>query len=312
MTQRHTTYSTSLAGAAGGILAWGVVAAGAAIYQGDPVAAEIAAKAVFGLFTGALAGCFGTYWVDRRVSTRGMAIGAGLGLLFGLLSAILNVPIQAATRATAPFLGRVIGWMLLTGCTAVGISLPEWRSQPARMSTPAAFGLVGGLSAGIFCSCGVYVPDVATGLGYLAGGIGVAAGLSMAGAFRGSGILQFVVSTDPITHQKYFSKHASWPVEEGRGCTIGNGGTNTPVEPGDTFIWFHDPTLASRHARVYCRQGRFFLSRAAELRGDAGLANFVLKVSGKTVEAIQDVADGDVILLGTTTITFHVRSEEAK
>ena len=310
MNPARATYSMFLAGAAGGLLAWGVASVFTFAYTGDSALADVVLKLVFGMLVGMAAGAAGGSVTHGSASAESMLADAGLGLLGSGLAAALDWPIYSSLGTPSPFAARIIGWMLLGGLTAVAISFRAWRKQPARLPAPLACGLAGGALAGVLMSLAGELPDVLPALAYMLAGSGTAGLIPLQVALRGPGIVEFVSSGDRATHEKLTRQRASWRLQEGQACVFGR--ADDPAGPGSTDIGVHigDPEVAPRHLRVHARDGRFILSRHVEIRDQAGLSRWVLKVGEQSVIANHTLQDGDNILLGTTVLAFHILPED--
>jgi hypothetical protein len=79
----------------------------------------------------------------------------------------------------------------------------------------------------------------------------------------------------------------------------------------DIEIFIPDAAIASCHAILFGKDGRFYVARHPEAGGQAGLARYVLRVRGKTVTNSQELFNADDVLIGRTALKFvtrHLRS----
>jgi pSer/pThr/pTyr-binding forkhead associated (FHA) protein len=79
----------------------------------------------------------------------------------------------------------------------------------------------------------------------------------------------------------------------------------------DVEIYIPDSGIAPRHAILFAREGRFFMTRHPDAADQAAIARFRLRVRGKTVIKTQELHGGDDILLGKTALKFVARREGA-
>jgi pSer/pThr/pTyr-binding forkhead associated (FHA) protein len=82
--------------------------------------------------------------------------------------------------------------------------------------------------------------------------------------------------------------------------------TRTRYRP-EIEIFIPDASIAPRHARLYGREGRFYLARHSDVAGTSGLARYVLRVAGQTVIGSRELHDSDDILIGRTALCFVAR-----
>ena len=64
-----------------------------------------------------------------------------------------------------------------------------------------------------------------------------------------------------------------------------------------------------QHVRLFVKEGRYYLERHPEIRGQAAVARYVLRVRGRGVSATQELRDNDDIVVGRTTLKFLTRKK---
>lgn len=306
----QAAYFLAVAGAAGGLLAWAVVALAAFFYLGDPLIADFIALGVFGLLVCGIAGGVASYYSEGRVSPKRVAASAGLGITLAVAAGFLQIAVRNAI-GFGSVADRVLAWMSIGAFTALAIAVVQCgRRQPERLAVPFVCGLAGGAVGGVLMFVSGNAPDILAPLAYMIAGISAAVASPLGTLTRGLGRLHFISSGDKRIHDKHTRLKSEWAFRDGQAGLIG--GLKNPVAPGsvDIPISLEDPEIASRHARIHAKHGRFILSRHTEIRSQAGLARFVLKANGETIPANYELADGDDILLGTTTLSFHIVPEE--
>ena len=95
-------------------------------------------------------------------------------------------------------------------------------------------------------------------------------------------------------------------MQDGDSYLIGNQtqvSSQTRYRP-EVDIFIPDASIAPRHARLYGKEGRFYLAQHTDVAAEAGLARYVLRVGGKTVTGFRELHDSDDILIGRTALSF--------
>jgi hypothetical protein len=76
-------------------------------------------------------------------------------------------------------------------------------------------------------------------------------------------------------------------------------------------IYVPDASMATRHAVIFAKNGRYYIARHPDSAGSEGVSKFVLRVRGRTVVASQELSPADDILIGKTAMRFEgKRSDE--
>jgi pSer/pThr/pTyr-binding forkhead associated (FHA) protein len=136
--------------------------------------------------------------------------------------------------------------------------------------------------------------------------VGISFGITLAPILLRDGLIQFISSSDPRAQSKYGRSRKQWEVQDGDSYLIGSqiqSSSQTRYRP-EIEIFIPDASIAPRHARLYGKEGRFYLARHTDAAGHSGLARYVLRVSGKTVTGFQELHDADDILIGRTALCF--------
>jgi hypothetical protein len=308
-------YFVILAGGAAGLLSWGIVTLLSFLLVTDPAQFDLMTKVMLGAVVGGSVPAFAGKYVRRRVSAQQIALGAVFGGLSGLLAGFAQVPIGNALAESAPIVGRLIAWMLLGSLMATAVALSRLIWEPTQIPRPFLFGLAGGLAGGIILSFAGSVPDVASAFAYSLFGAAIAAGYPLTDQLVTSGTIHFVNSSDGYTHTKFSKTQPVWAVGASESLVITGkaSGTRERIELPETEFNIPDPLIAARHAIISTKDGRYFLTRHKEIRNEAGVARFILKLRDKTVLVQQELADGDDFLVGQTTLVIRISPiQEAK
>jgi len=309
----QSLYFMSLAGGMAGLLSW---ALSNVICSFIPIsdAADFVSPALLGCLIGAFTVSFADRWAGIRVSAQWVFLGALTGLVAGTFGAITNIPIRATLVEQQSTLARTITWMLVGSFVGLGLGLRWVRTNPARMAHAFTGGLCGGAVGGLlFATVGHAIPDFSDALGYILVGAGICFGVAFAPILLRQGLLQFVSSGDPRAQSKLGRARKQWELQEGDIYVIGAKSPNSgETRYGrDMAIWIPDTAIAGRHARLFVKEGRYYLERHPEIRGSAGVARYVLRVRGKSVSSTYELKDNDDIVIGRTTLRFLTRKKAA-
>jgi hypothetical protein len=301
-------YFASLAGAAGGLLAWGAAALiSAALFQHGnfPAADFVASLAVGGFIGGAIIG-FADRDSGSNMSLRAVATGFLIGLAAGGLATLIQVPVATNLAGPFPGLARIVSWLVLGSLVGFGLGLRWVRTN--RLKAP--YGLTGGMAGGclagmLFAALGRHGPDFVQALAFILTGAGISLGIALAPTLVQRALLQFVSSGDGRAQSKLSrANRGTWSLEQGQSYTIGSQEPGTSGRLAGGTIFIPDAAVAGHHAMVFGRRGRFYLARHPEISGEAGLARFVLRLRGRTLVRTGELRDNDDILVGRTALRF--------
>jgi hypothetical protein len=305
----------SLIGGVAGLLSWAVTALLAALLPAERFTSlsDLIAVVLLGGFIGGLTVAFSDRWSGNRVLPRWVVSGVGIGIAAGLCSWLLQIPVADKLGPQAPFLARLIAWMLAGSLIGLGLGLRWAAVNRARIIHACAGGLAGGTIGGlIFLTLGSRVPDLSQALGFMFIGVGICFGVTLAPILLRDGVLEFISSGDPRAQGKFGLTHKQWELQQGDSYLIGSQSVDmsrTVYRP-EVHVFIPDATVAPRHAILFGKQGRFFLARHPEISNQSGLARFVTRVRGRTVTVTQELHDRDDILLGRTALRFTMRRKE--
>jgi hypothetical protein len=311
----QTLYFMSLVGGMSGLFSWGItliitslLPAGTPAWLPDLVAATI-----LGTFLGGLTVAFSDRWSGTRVSARWITSGALIGLAAGALAGAVQIPISTEVGAKMPTLARVITWTLAGSLIGLGLGLRWISINRLRVLHACTGGLLGGAVGGIiFAGAGGHVPDLFQALGFVAVGVGICFGITLAPILLRDGILEFVSSGDGRAMSKFGRTHKQWEIQQGDSYLLGSRTqdfTKTMYTP-DVQVFIPDAAIAPRHAILFGRDGRFFIARHPDTSDQAGMARFVTRVRGRSVTTSQELRDSDDILVGRTALRFVTRKKE--
>ena len=311
----QTLYFMSLVGGMAGLFSWAVVALVSALFpnQTHVWLADFVAVVILGAFIGGLTVAFADRWSGNRGNWRWTISGAAIGMAAGLIAALLELPISNNLSAQAPVLTRLLAWMLAGFMIGLGLGLRWLTVNRLRVVHASSGGLIGGLLGGlIFALLGSRVPDLSQAIGFVAIGVGICFGVTLAPILLRDGVLQFVSSGDTRAQFKFGRTHKEWELQQGDSYTIGSEGrdfSKTAYRP-DVQFFIPDTAIGGRHAILFGKEGRFYLARHPDTSSQAGLARYIIRVGNKTVTTSHELRDRDDILLGKTALRFITRKKE--
>jgi MFS family permease len=309
----QSLYYMSLAGGLAGLLAWAAAAAIAAALsnQQNVWVSDLLAVTLLGAFIGGLGVAFSDHYSGRRISAMWVLFGTLMGIVFGGLAELIQLPITERLGAQAPILTRVIAWLLAGSLIGLGVGLRWIGVNRTRVAHGYVGGLVGGALGGLmFAGLSGLAPDLVQALGFVMLGAGICFGVTLAPMLMQGGVMLFVSSGDPRAQAKYGRGKKEWELRQGDMYTVSSTSqAGAKAGPGSP-IFIPDAAIAAQHAVVFGKEGRFYVARHAEAGGQAGLARFVLRVRGKTVTTSQELRDNDDILVGRTALKFSSRKKE--
>jgi hypothetical protein len=315
MSLYQTLYYMSLVGGMAGLFSWAVTAVIAAALptQRDIWVSDLVAAFILGGFIGGLTVAFSDRWSGNRVMPRWIISGTLIGMMAGLIGGLIQIPITNNLASQAPVLTRLIAWMLAGSFIGLGLGLRWVHVNRLRVVHAYAGGLIGGaLGGSIFAGLGSSIPDLSQALGFVFIGVGICFGITLAPILLRDGVLQFVSSGDARAQSKFGRTHKEWELQQGDSYTIGSQSqdfSKTRYRP-DVEIFIPDTAIAPRHAILFEKDGRFYVTRHQETAGQAGLARFVTRVRGKMVTGSQELRDSDDLQIGRTALKFVTKKKE--
>jgi MFS family permease len=298
-----------------GLFSWAIMRLAAGFLtstQGNWVS-DLIATTVLGAFIGGLTVAFSDRYSGNRVTPRWVVSGTFIGLLAGAIAGLIQIPIANRLAATAPLATRLISWMIAGSFIGLGLGLRWVHVNKMRAAHAYVGGLIGGLLGGIIFAELGNLADFSQALGYVVVGVGICFGVTLAPILLRDGVLQFISSGDPTAQMKFGNKKKEWELQQGDSYTIGSATQDrsmTRYRP-EIEIFVPDAAIASRHAILFGKEGRFYLARHPEIGGQAGLARYVMRVRGKTVTNSQEIFNTDDILIGRTALRFVTRRSQS-
>ena len=307
-------YFMSLAGAFAGLLAW---AGQGLIVSLLPIGAEawipvVIATALLGGCIGGMTVGFDEKWSGNRVQPRWVLMGAVIGLSAGTVSGALHLPLRSAMPGALP-LGLVLGWMVTGAFIGTGLGARWMSVNRARLAHGMVGGMCGGFFGGVaFTLLSQWVPDIAQAFAYVLTGAGISFGIAFAPIFLRSAVLRFVNSGDARAIGKLGSKE--WAVQDGDSYILGSQSADlSKTSYGrEVGIYLPDASVAPRHARIYGKDGRFFVTRHPDVMSESGLRRFVLRMQDRSITSPRELQDQNLIVLGRTTLMFVAKQKGAK
>ena len=315
MSLYQTLYYMCLVGGTAGLFSWGMTTLIAAFLpnQTDAWVSDLLAAAMLGGFLGGLTVGCSDRGSGNRVMPRWGGSGTLIGMLAGLIAGLVQIPITNHVAAQAPVVNRLIAWMLAGSLIGLGLGMRWVHVNRLRVVHAYAGGLIGGALGGlIFGGLGNRVPDLPQAIGFVAIGVGICFGVTLAPILLRDGLLQFVSSGDARAQSKFGRTHKEWELQQGDTYVIGSQSqdfSKTRYRP-DVEIFIPDAAIAAHHAILFGKEGRFYLARHPDTVGQAALARFVTRVKGKSVLGSQELRDNDDIQIGRTALRFVTRKKD--
>ena len=152
-----------------------------------------------------------------------------------------------------------------------------------------------GRAALVFAALGSRIPDLSPAIAFVVTGVGICFGITLAPILLRDGAIRFISSGDPRAQSKFGHSQKEWEIADGDTYMIG--------------IFIPDAAIAGRHATLFGRERRFYVARHPDIGGEAGMARYVLRVRGRTVESTMELRDNDDILVGRTALKFITRKK---
>jgi hypothetical protein len=149
-------------------------------------------------------------------------------------------------------------------------------------------------------------------LSFVLTGVGISLGITLAPILLRDAVLEFVSSADPRAQGKFGKTRKQWELQDGDSYVVGSereSAAQTRYRPA-VEIYIPDASIAPRHAKLYAKEGRFYIARHPDVGGQAGLARFLLRVRGKTIATSMELRDSDDILIGRTALVFSARAKK--
>jgi hypothetical protein len=259
----------SLAGGTAGLLAW---ATQALLVFLIPVGSPAWSSAVLAAaLLGGFIGGFTVAFDEKWAGNRVQARWVAMGALIGLIAGMLSGAVHLPLRAALP--GALpLGTVLgwMVSGALIGAGLgARWISVNRAR---LAHGMVGGMCGGFLG--GLVFATLSQWL----------PGISQAVAFvlTGAGI-SFGIAFAPILLRDAVLR----------------------------FVNSGDPrgSVAARHARIYGRDGRFYVTRHPDVMSEAGLRRFVLKAQNRSITTPYELRDQTLIVIGRTTLMFIAKQK---
>jgi hypothetical protein len=315
MSLYQSIYYMSLVGGLAGLSTWALTTLLASLFRFPAFAPDLIPAVLLGSFMGGLTVGFSDHWSGNRVLPRWVLAGVGIGCLAGLLGSVLQIPIRNSLSRYYPMLVRVLTWMLVASFIGFGLGLRRAGLNRARIGHPVLGGLLGGLVSGLlFATAGGSYPDITNALCFTLSGVGISCGLTLAPILLREAVVQFVRSGDSRAQSKFGRSHKQWALQQGDSYVIGSQSpalSQTHYRP-EVEIYIPDAAIASRHAMLFAKEGRYFIARHQDSRAAAAIARYPLKVRGRTVSSAQQLQHLDDILIGRTSLRFQVLSKESQ
>jgi hypothetical protein len=309
MSLYQSLYFMSLVGGMAGLFSWASTKL-ISLMVSFPYREDFLAALFLGGFIGGLTVAFSDHWSGNRVLARWVFSGIGLGLLAGLLGALVYIPIRISLIEHYPLVCRVLFGMLIGSFIGLGLGLRWANVNRTRVAHAFTGGLIGGGLGGlIWATMGHLVPEVAEPLEFVLTGVGICCGVTLAPILLRQGVLQFVSSGDGRAQSKFGRNRKQWEVQEGDRYVIGSQSpsfSQTSYRP-EIEIFIPDVGIAPRHAILFARDGKYYLERHRDTRSAAGMARYILRVRGKTVPSSQELQDSDDLVVGRTALRFMTR-----
>jgi hypothetical protein len=311
MNINQTLYFMSLVGGTAGLLAWASQALLVLLIPaGSPAwPSAVMAAALLGGFIGGFIVAFDEKWAGNRVQRRWVAMGAVIGFIAGMLSGALHLPLRNALPSALP-LGTVLGWMVTGALIGAGLGARWLSVNRARLAHGMAGGMCGGFLGGmVFGTLSQWLPGASQAVAFVLTGAGISFGIAFAPILLRDAVLRFVNSGDPRASSKL--KKKEWAIQEGDSYVLGSQSADLSKSTygREVDIYLPDGSVAPRHARIFGRDGRFYVTRHPDVMSEAGLRRFVLKAKNRSITSPYELQDQTLIILGRTTLMFIAKQK---
>jgi hypothetical protein len=245
---------------------------------------------------------------------RGSSI--GFGLLLGVFSAAAASGLAGGLRlgisTTSPILYRLTVWAFCFSLIGAGIGLRWYKSNRDRVLHIYAGSLAGGLLGGLtFVLFTPHVPWGVSMCSLMLAGAGTGFGSGIAPVLVREGVVRFISSGDARAQSKLGKSNTFWDLNIDESYVIGSAPTaqdNNRFQQG-ADLCIPDSSVASRHAVIFHKNGRYFIARHPDASGPEGVAKYVLRIKGKTVVSSQELHPSDDLLIGRTALRFESRRQ---
>jgi hypothetical protein len=305
----QTLYFMSLAGGTAGLFAWSSQALLVLLIPaGSPSwPSAVMAAALLGGSIGGFTVAFDEKWTGNRIQSRWVAMGALIGFAAGMASGALHLPLRTALP-DALSLGTVLGWMVTGALVGAGLGARWVNVNRARIPHGMLGGMCGGFLGGlVFATLSQYLPGISQAVAFVLTGAGISFGIAFAPVLLRDAVLRFVNSGDPRASSKLGKKE--WLVQEGDSYVLGSQSADLSKSTygREVDIYLPDGSVAPRHARIYGKDGRFFVTRHPDVMSEAALRRFVLKAQNRSITSPFELQDRTLIILGRTSLMFLAR-----
>lgn len=310
----QTLYFMSLAGGMAGLLAWASQALLVLLIpDGSPAwPAAVIAAALLGGFIGGFTVTFDEKWAGNRVQLRWVAMGVIIGFFAGMLSGAVHLPLRSALPGALP-LGTVLGWMVSGAMIGAGLGARWISVNRARLAHGMVGGMCGGFLGGIvFGTLSQWLPGISQAFAFVVTGTGISFGIAFAPIFLRDAVLRFVNSGDPRAFSKLGKKE--WAIQDGDSYVLGSQAADLSKSTygREIDIYLPDASVAPRHARIFGKNGRFYVTRHPDVLSEAGLRRFVVKAQNRSITSPYELHDQTLIVLGRTTLMFVVKQRPGR
>jgi len=138
---------------------------------------------------------------------------------------------------------------------------------------------------------------------------GISFGISFAPVLLRDAVLRFVNSGDPRALSKLGKKE--WTIQDGDSYVLGSQSADLSKSTygREIDIYLPDATVAPRHARIFGKDGRFFVTRHPDVMSEAGFRRFVLKAQNRSITTPYELHDQGLVVLGRTTLMFVAKQK---
>jgi hypothetical protein len=270
---QQAIWEMSLVGALAGLLCWFLWSLIQIPESVGPQYYDVIAFTLLGAFIGGLSVSLNDRRLGDAIVPLGVLFGVVSGAAAGAIGGWLSRYLRESAVGSALF-ADALSWLIAGGLIGFGTSLRWIRGHRSRVLNGLLGGMAGGLIGGLayLMLANLFGGDNSQALGMALTGMGITGFIALAPVLARQGVLEFVMSGDQTTQNKYAKNKKLWAIQSGEKYVIGrlSAGLATTMLAPELSIYLPDPLVEPRHAVILTREKRFYIE-----------PHFDLLISGK-------------------------------